>query len=434
MVAWCVIAFCVATLVIVDYRDTNRQIALNQDSGVSLELASRSQLGYVLATGPQATNDVRAKIVVGLRESAHSPADELRLAPVEANIVSQKAAAASLDRLIRSNPPPEIAEDARLMRTIYTPGAPPLDSSDRQHLIDRYGWFGKLAVSAQGDAELRKATTDAARRTFGIMMLAVLGFVAALIAGVVLAILWIVKWNGGGNRPRYRPAGPEVSQAMLEGFAVYLGGMMLLIVGTRGIHHTPENSAILLWANLLLAAPFAAALGWIRLRGIGWSTFTAAVGLTRGQGVAREMFAGLVGYITGLPILVVGFLFYMLLAKLAGPSPGHPILREIRLTGSVRLLLVFLACVFAPITEELMFRGMLLAHLRRRWGWIASALLVSVIFAAIHPQGWTTIPALGAVAVVLAALREQRDSIIASMTAHALNNFLVIMLLILAMA
>jgi membrane protease YdiL (CAAX protease family) len=42
-------------------------------------------------------------------------------------------------------------------------------------------------------------------------------------------------------------------------------------------------------------------------------------------------------------------------------------------------------------------------------------------------------PVLGAIALVLATLREWRGSLIASMTAHALNNFLALTMVIMAL-
>jgi membrane protease YdiL (CAAX protease family) len=74
----------------------------------------------------------------------------------------------------------------------------------------------------------------------------------------------------------------------------------------------------------------------------------------------------------------------------------------------------------------MMFRGALFGHLRRRWNWFISVGVVSLIFAALHPQGLAAIPALGAIAVVLAGIREWRDSLIASTAAHAFNNFIAI--------
>jgi membrane protease YdiL (CAAX protease family) len=90
--------------------------------------------------------------------------------------------------------------------------------------------------------------------------------------------------------------------------------------------------------------------------------------------------------------------------------------------------LYLLVSVFAPVMEETMFRGALFHHLRRRWGWAVSAPIVAFIFAVIHPQGWVAVPVLGSIALVLAALREWRGSLIAPMVAHACNNFIVLTL------
>jgi membrane protease YdiL (CAAX protease family) len=57
--------------------------------------------------------------------------------------------------------------------------------------------------------------------------------------------------------------------------------------------------------------------------------------------------------------------------------------------------------------------------------------VVSFLFPIIHPQGWVAVPALGSIAMALAALREWRGSIIASMTAHAFNNFVAVTLALL---
>ena len=62
-----------------------------------------------------------------------------------------------------------------------------------------------------------------------------------------------------------------------------------------------------------------------------------------------------------------------------------------------------------------------------------SALGTGVIFAAVHPQGWTAIPALGAIGFVLALIREWRGGLLASMAAHALNNGTLLTLMLLVM-
>jgi hypothetical protein len=85
-----------------------------------------------------------------------------------------------------------------------------------------------------------------------------------------------------------------------------------------------------------------------------------------------------------------------------------------------------LASGFAPVVEEIMFRGLLFHHLRTRWAWLPAALLTSGIFAALHPQGVAALPALTTIAMVMAALRAWRGSLIAPIAAHALNNGVVL--------
>ena len=111
-------------------------------------------------------------------------------------------------------------------------------------------------------------------------------------------------------------------------------------------------------------------------------------------------------------------------------AAGHPI-QEMIASGSgfAIFYVVLMACIAAPIVEETMFRGVLYRHLREltggkaRWMSVAfSAVFNGVIFAAIHPQGVLAIPLLTALAVSFSLAREWRDSLVAPMVMHAINN------------
>jgi membrane protease YdiL (CAAX protease family) len=105
-------------------------------------------------------------------------------------------------------------------------------------------------------------------------------------------------------------------------------------------------------------------------------------------------------------------------------------------SGTLGLFLTYvLACVSAPVFEELFFRGALYRNLRQtfgRWGVLGSVVIAvlvnSVIFAAIHPQGLIFIPVLGSLAVAFTLMREWRGTINAPIVAHAINNFVVLTL------
>jgi membrane protease YdiL (CAAX protease family) len=61
-------------------------------------------------------------------------------------------------------------------------------------------------------------------------------------------------------------------------------------------------------------------------------------------------------------------------------------------------------------------------------GVAVASLSTSVLFAAIHPQGFIFIPVLGGLALAFCIMREWRGSINACIVAHAINNFVVVTL------
>jgi hypothetical protein len=107
----------------------------------------------------------------------------------------------------------------------------------------------------------------------------------------------------------------------------------------------------------------------------------------------------------------------------------------------LRIQILLAVSVVAPIVEETMFRGVLYRHLRAATGELGIALsvlvsagLASFIFAVIHPQGLIAVPALMALAFGFTLAREWRGSLVPSMVAHGLNNGLLVLVFILALA
>lgn len=141
---------------------------------------------------------------------------------------------------------------------------------------------------------------------------------------------------------------------------------------------------------------------------------------------------GICGYFAGIPIVMMGFLLTFLLISFTGDQPTHPVMDQFQGGGTFGLILIFLvACVLAPILEEIMFRGVFYHYLRGSNPALIAALLSGVIFAAIHPQGIAAIPVLASIGIVFALIREWRGSLIASMVAHSCNNFFVMSLALL---
>jgi membrane protease YdiL (CAAX protease family) len=323
-----------------------------------------------------------------------------------------------------------LREDVDALRTIYAAGPGQLTEHQRQLLIDRHHWFGRLAVSyglPNTDPVRLEAIRPAGRSVLILMIFFFLGG-GALLTGIVLAILTIVLAVQRRIVPAYQPPPRSIPGPLVEASALYLLGMVTLSQLLARLF--PQLGLSL---NFFLFALLPLALLYLRVRGVDWREMREALGWRRGRGFWREVGVGLFGYLAGLPLLAIGFAITYILMRCTGNHATHPIANQ-PVDRPIEVLQIFiLACIGAPIIEETMFRGALLGHLRARLPWWISAPIVSLIFAAIHPQGWVAIPVLGSIALVLAWLREWRGSLIASMTAHAFNNMVAVLLLVLLM-
>ena len=77
-----------------------------------------------------------------------------------------------------------------------------------------------------------------------------------------------------------------------------------------------------------------------------------------------------------------------------------------------------------------MFRGLLFPGLSAFVRWIVGAFVGAFIFAVIHPQGMAAVPTIMIIALMTSTLRLLRGSLVASMTAHAMNNGIIVAIFI----
>jgi len=336
----------------------------------------------------------------------------------------------TLDRLSEEVSPELVA----VAREAVTEG---VGQEQREALRSHLGWFADLArgpglAPPPLDQEIRTRSF----MVLGTMGLLVMACILGLLAGAVLLILYFRHVRTGHAVNAFDPAKKPVN-LFLECFALYLGIM------------TAGSLAGVYWHSALSMISYGAAvvipLLWPLFRGVAWRDFSTAVGLHLGKGWWREIGAGVVGYPGVLAIASIGIFLTLILTLLGGQLGGadaadgggtpvgpetHPIVGWIY-EGSLwtRLACLFLASGFAPLFEELFFRGALQRYLRGRFRFFPSALLTGVIFAALHPQGFYAIPALAGIGIGFSLLREWRDSLIAPTVAHAINNGVLVGLL-----
>ncbi len=314
-----------------------------------------------------------------------------------------------------------------------------IDEEEREDLRRSLGWFAELAPGPglenppRGDAIRERAVL-----VLGIGGLMLSLVVLALIGGAVLLIIHVHRWTAGIRVNRFDP-NRTPRGVMLECFALYLG---LMVAGEfAGAMVRPYFQIIGYAASVIVP------MVWPLVRGIQWREFRIALGLHKGRGWWREIGAGFVGYLAMLSVASIGIFLTLILTFVLGAFGGggietggeagggqppvapqtHPIVGWIYVGDwKTRLMCLLLASGFAPLFEEIFFRGAMHRYLRGRLRFFWAALTTSLIFAALHPQGLIGIPALASIGIGLSFIREWRDSLVAPMVAHALNNGLLV--------
>jgi membrane protease YdiL (CAAX protease family) len=92
--------------------------------------------------------------------------------------------------------------------------------------------------------------------------------------------------------------------------------------------------------------------------------------------------------------------------------------------GADAALALLSAVVAAPFFEEVIFRGLLFATFRRRFGLVVSAFASALIFAAAHGYGWVGLVSVLWSGALWAWSYERTRSIVPGMLAHAIVNLL----------
>jgi membrane protease YdiL (CAAX protease family) len=335
------------------------------------------------------------------------------------------------------------------------PPKPLFREEDRAVLLRDLGWCGELALTPAGaaDTAAREAVIRPARR-FALTLAVVVGGGLLLgLVGLVGIVTWFVFFLTGHIRPAMPPP-TRHGGVYAESFAVY----MVVFLGLSIAHaFLPWRGPELLLNALGMLFSLGAGLVWPVLRGIRWHQVRQELGLTLGRHPLLQPLLGLVGYVLVLPVFGIGILVTLVLISIERrmqlgehpeehfapvEQPSHPIVEWIGSPDLGLLLQVgLLACVLAPLVEETMFRGALYRHLRnaseRRLGrvgsFVVSAIIVSFIFAVIHPQGLLAVPALMSLAIGLTVLREWRGSLLPSMMVHGIHNGLTTFVLVQAL-
>jgi len=160
---------------------------------------------------------------------------------------------------------------------------------------------------------------------------------------------------------------------------------------------------------------------------LGWNTHR----------LGRNLLYGVGGYAVALPLMLLaqgvgGFAG----AHLHAPAPSNPALPLLAGATSfwVQAMLVGLATVAAPLTEEFLFRGVFYNAAKLRIGVWPAILMTGLIFGFVHPVGIAAMLPLATLGAIFAWVAETRKSLAPSILAHCFQNTFATLMLLLALA
>ncbi len=326
---------------------------------------------------------------------------------------------------------PGASEDASTLSSIMR--GQPVSDEARAKLAERHGFYGQLG------SVLDKPATDPTRAKLlegGRRLIVVLGGLGALLLGVFLAALAcsiIAATKLLSRRVRWRMDVPTPGgSVLLETAAIFIAGFATLKVVLLVLENVlpVEQHGVLGPAGmtmqwLLLATPL-----WGLVRGVRWAELRRLLGLHSGEGVLKEIGCGLFAYFAGLPLvfvaIVISLVAVLVQGALQGPGGGsasNPIAEMVTSAGVVELVLLFaLASIWAPLVEELVFRGAFYRHLRGKRGVLLSGAVSAAVFAVMHGYPFFLLAPVTVLGFNFAMMREWRGSLVGPIVMHSLHN------------
>ncbi|RNC80272.1 MAG: CPBP family intramembrane metalloprotease [Phycisphaera sp.] len=385
-----------------------------------------------------------------LDDAALSPHEMMRAAVVAAELSGPEVARERLDNTysytlgVMDQLDEEYAEavfdDIEAFQDIYAGNELPPEVRDR--IVEHHGWHGRLALTYgkdNDDPERAELIAGGMGLMFGLVGFGAL-VVIVLLGGFVLLVVGIVLLAAGKFRLRFAPPGVGGS-VYLETFAVFVAAflftqlMSMLLMGK-----VPE--AVILGIQWLVAL----SIFWPMVRGVSFARWKSDMGFEAPEGVMKEIGLGIVTYLACVPLYfaaaLLSFLLLILRALLMGSMSGdaapvveapvsNPIIDMIERTDAVTLIVLgSLMCVWAPLVEEAIMRGALFRHFRSRFMFIFSALFSAALFGVLHQYDVLMLVPIITLGAAFAFLREWRGNIVGCMTAHAMHNCTIFVLIL----
>lgn len=278
----------------------------------------------------------------------------------------------------------------------------------------------------------------------------------APIAGVIFLIMgltfygfMLVQIQGRDSSKGVRASLLGLPDLILSSCFIGLAGFVAVMVLVKGKPPTPRTFSAeeILNGATVFAMPLALIFVSLRFRGIPLREF---FGFTALRPVKAVMIASVALIAVLPPVLLSAYLVSTMIKERATEQEAVTVFREAAKTAQqevpkavdnappseeakalaekkkqtwIQLLLIAIsACIIAPLSEELLFRGYIYPSLKRYIGATGGALLAAALFSACHFNLASLLP-LFILALALTVMYERTSSLLVPMYMHGIFNF-----------
>lgn len=405
------------------------------------------KLGTLILDEAPDQADAAAPLITQIETVVVTPPEALRAAVVAYELGNQDSAEALVERMSTRltadgfDWDPVLLDDAAYIQSVYvTDSAIAIPDG----FSDRHGWFAEVVATA-GSASAGGNTSNAPdpRRgggvLVGILVVAGVGAVLVALSSLVMLIIAIFLLATSSEITKRWFVPPAVGGSVyLEVAAIFATGFLVVqLLGGLVAQFASEQVAA--YVTLSVQWLLLGVVAWPMFRGVSFRRWRADLGMVAPHGLFREIFSGLMLYLAWLPIyLIIAICSALLLVTwnslMGSPDaapPSNPVIDMVSGADPIALaLFASLAVVWAPLAEEMVFRGCLYRHARSRVGFVVAAMASAAAFGVMHGYHFFMLTPVIALGVMFAFMREWRGSLVGPIFAHMLHNGTLVALMI----
>ena len=395
------------------------------------------QLLAWVSSGDEAEREHEIEWYQELIKTSEDPLVPLQLAILQAEAGHISQALLSAHEWAKAEDP--LPQFANLVTAAYGEG--PVHDADKYVLWQAElaealpaGWFydrlaERLARRANDAALLARAQEQAAVRVdrqfarSNRLTLVELGAMAA--GSVVCVLLWIRRNEPSSFIRLHEPGVPPPWPGGIGAAVLLRGGAIgAMITAVFLLYAPPDNASLRALAIPLTNVPLLL-LAYHHLFRPSGMTFDAGFGLEIGWANAGRLVAAV------LAVVAAGLWGGWVMDRLSEPLhlTSHWVewfdADLVWATPSLTAISLVEYVVFAPLFEELAFRGLLFAILRRKFSFLPAALISAGIFGIAHGYGLVGLLSVCWSGVLWAWIYEKTGSLLPGILAHSINNLLV---------